>query len=106
MKAQRPLVPPLDCLQFEFHPSHPLWGKWHQMLRSKLACVVHVGNPIPKEPLQLGAGKRVTELWLLRRERFAAFYMSTFVPWPQGELESDCTAPPRDAGGHARLDGT
>ena len=93
VKAQRPLVPPLDCLQFEFHPSHPLWGKWHQMLRSKLACVVHVGNPIPKEPLQLGAGKRVTELWLLRRERFAAFYMSTFVPWPQGELESDCTAP-------------
>ena len=93
VKAQRPIVPPLDCLQFEFHPSHPLWGKWHQMLRSKLACVVHVGNPIPKEPLQLGAGKRVTELWLLRRERFAAFYMSTFVPWPQGELESDCTAP-------------
>ena len=77
-------------MQFEFHVAHPLYGYYHQRLNSKMACSVHTGRKPPCEPRQLGKGVAVTQTWLEKRAKFAAFYVANFVPWEQGDEEEDC----------------
>ena len=77
-------------VQFEFHVAPPLYGYYHQRLNSKMACSVHTGRKPPCEPRQLGKGVAVTQTWLEKRAKFAAFYVANFVPWEQGDEEEDC----------------
>ena len=86
--ALRPRAP-----QFEFHQVHSLYGAAHQVLRSKQACVMHVGAPPPREPKQLGAQRGVTQAWLDRRTKFAAFMVANFVPWELDDEEGSKPPP-------------
>jgi hypothetical protein len=79
--------------QFEFSSLHELHGACYQKLRSKLACVMHVGAPPPREPVALKIGKKTSDSWEEKRERFSAFLVANFVPWECGEEEAECCPP-------------
>ena len=86
-------MPSPSASQFAFHRAHPLHLSHKQKLNSKLACPLHVGQPVPTEPPQLG-DKPVTAAWLQRREKFAAFFVANFVPWKQGDDADECRPHP------------
>ena len=82
------------CSQFAFHPDHPLYLSHKQKLNSKLACPLHVGQPVPSEPPQLTKEKRISTPWKQRRNKFAAFFVANFVPWKQGSTADECVPYP------------
>ena len=78
---------------FPFHPAHPLHTSHWQQIRRKIQCVMHTGPMPPMEGKQLGAGKKVTEKWLLQRWKFATYMLANFVPWAVDEDEAEGNRP-------------